>query len=60
MLEPHVENQEEDPRTIPDIQEVKELFGDQEYDVLFDIYKQVCRNKDLLIETILNGGILPE
>jgi hypothetical protein len=51
-----VHDQEEDPRNIPDIQEVKILFEDQDWDVLFDVYKQVGRSKDLLIETILNGG----
>ena len=28
--------------------------------MLMDIYTQVNRNKDLLMETVLNGGVLPE
>ena len=41
---------------VPDIQAVLELFPDQEPAVLYDIYVQVGRNKELLIETLMNGG----
>ena len=36
------------------------VFPDQDPAVLYDIYIQVGRKKDLLIETVLNGGVLPE
>jgi len=42
------------------IQEVMVVFPDQDPAVLYDIYLQVSRKKDLLIDTILNGGVLPE
>jgi hypothetical protein len=42
------------------IVEVFEVFTDQDPAVLYDIYCQVGRKKDLLIETILNGGVLPD
>ena len=48
--------QHEDPMDLPDIQAVLEFFPDQEPAVLYDIYVQVGRNKELLIETVMNGG----
>ena len=42
------------------ILEVYEVFPDQEPAVLYDYYCQVGRKKDLLIETIMNGGMLPD
>jgi len=48
--------QHEDPMDVPDIQAVLEFFPDQEPAVLYDIYVQVGRNKELLIETLMNGG----
>ena len=55
-----IAQQREDPMEIPDILQVLELFPDQEPAVLYDIYLQVGRDKDLLIATILNDGQLPE
>jgi len=51
---------QEDPLSIPDILEVYDVFPDQDPAVLYDYYCQVGRKKDLLIETIMNGGLLPE
>jgi hypothetical protein len=42
------------------ILEVYDVFPDQDPAVLYDYYCQVGRKKDLLIETIMNGGLLPE
>lgn len=50
----------EDPLTNPDIAEVHQIFPEQDPAVLMDIYQQVNKNKDLLMETVLNGGVLPE
>ena len=36
------------------------MFPEAEPSVLYDYYKQVGRDKNLLIETMLNGGVLPE
>ena len=36
------------------------MFSDQDPAVLYEIYKQVGRNKQLVIETILNGGVVPQ
>ena len=36
------------------------VFPDHDPAVLYDIYQQVGKNKDLLINTVLNGGVLPE
>lgn len=36
------------------------MFSEQEPAVLYEIYIQVGRKKDLLIETILNGGVIPQ
>ena len=37
-----------------------QIFPEQDPAVLMDIYQQVGKNKDLLMETVLNGGVLPE
>jgi hypothetical protein len=44
----------------PDIIAVLELFPESEPDILYDIYVQVGKNKELLIETMFNGGQLPD
>lgn len=36
------------------------VFPDHDPAVLYDIYVQVGRKKDLMINTVLNGGIMPE
>lgn len=41
---------------IPDIQEVLQIFSEAEPAVLYDIYVQVGRNKELLMEAMMNGG----
>jgi hypothetical protein len=35
------------------------MFPEQDPAVLHEIYKQVGKKKDLVIETILNGGVIP-
>ena len=35
------------------------MFPEQDPLILFEIFKQVGRKKDLVIETILNGGVIP-
>ena len=35
------------------------MFPDKEPAELYEVYKQVGRNKQLLIETMLNGGAVP-
>lgn len=35
------------------------MFPEQDPAVLLEIYNQVGRKKDLVIETILNGGVVP-
>ena len=37
-----------------------EFFPEQEPAVLYDIYVQCGNNKELMIETIMNGGVLPD
>lgn len=37
-----------------------QIFPEQDPAVLMDIFTQVNRNKDLLMETVLNGGVLPD
>lgn len=54
------EREKEDPLINPDICEVLGVFPDQDPGVLYDIYCQVGRNKNLLLETIMNGGVLPD
>ena len=39
--------------------EAIEMFPDQDAAVLYDVYKQVGRNKQLLIEAMINGGEVP-
>jgi hypothetical protein len=36
------------------------MFDDKDPQVLYDLYCQVGKNKELLIEVMLNGGVLPE
>ena len=36
------------------------MFPEQDPAVLLEIFNQVGRKKDLVIETILNGGVIPE
>ena len=36
------------------------MFSEQDPAVLYEIYIQVGRKKDLVIETILNGGVIPQ
>jgi len=45
---------------VPDIVQVYEMFPDKEPAILYDIYLQVGRDKELLITTVLNDGVLPE
>ena len=42
------------------IMEVFEMFQDTDPNILNDLYNQVGRNKDILVECMLNGGELPE
>ena len=41
------------------IKEVHEMFSEHDPYVLLDLYKQVGKNKEILIETLLNGGEIP-
>ena len=36
------------------------VFPDQEPAVLYDIYIQVGRDREMLVETMMNGGQLPD
>ena len=40
--------------------EVFEMFQDKDPQVLYMYYQQLGKNKELLIECMLNGGELPE
>ena len=37
-----------------------QIFPEQDPAVLLDIYNQVGKDKNILMETVLNGGVLPE
>ena len=42
------------------IKEIVQMFPDYDPELLFEIYKQLGRDKDMLVETMLNDGVMPE